>query len=188
VARASQLPDFDPRETVDFISPHFYDVLNEDPSFGTVDDAANNALSRFVSHTQNAIEHAQKGNLYGYLKQVGYAIHYLQDASTPPHTEHGNYAHKLYRLPMHVAFENRVGMPSNLANLHDNYSPEEIPFSSLEFLFHNTALYSVQTENHVTYKNAGEWPAISQRCYDRSVNVTEAYLDYILQYYPKANP
>ena len=186
VARASELPDLDREELVDFNSAHFYDALNEDPSYGTVDDDKNNALSRFLAHTQRAKEIAKTGDREAFLKEVGYAIHYLQDGGTPPHTEHGNYLQKLFRIPMHLAFETgeKHGATPRLDVLRANYTPEEIPFTSLEMLFHNTALYSVQPENHVTYLNVSSWADIQQRCYDRGVNVSKTYLDYILQYMP----
>lgn len=186
VARASELPDLDPKETVDCISPHFYDVLHEDPSFGTINDAANNAMNRFLSHTEAAKQCAKEGNKDSFLKRVGYAVHYLQDAATPPHTEHGNYLHKLFRVPMHKRFEvgKKVGATERLPILREQYVPEEIPFSNIKSLFHNTALFSVQPENHVSYTNVRDWPEIQQRCYDRSVNVTKAFLEYILQFFP----
>jgi hypothetical protein len=177
----------DPNEKVDWLSPHFYDALNEDPSYGTVDDEHNNALSRCVAHTNAALECSKAGNLYGFLKEVGYAVHYLQDGGTPTHTDHGNYFMRLLKLPMHVAFERGkyFGAASRLSELQANYTYEEIPFSSIEMLFHNTALFTVQPENQVTYTNINDWDGIQQRCYDRCVNVTKAYLDYILQYLPK---
>ena len=187
IARASELPDLDYRELEDLNAGHFYDALNEDPSYGTINDAKNNALSRFISHTEKAKKLAKEGKLEDFFKEVGYAIHYLQDGGTPPHTETGNYWQKLWRIPMHTAFERgkKIGATDRLAELKANYTPEEIPFSSLEMLFHNTALFTVQPENHVSYGNKAEWANIQQRCYDRSVNVSKVYLDYILQFIPK---
>ena len=189
LARASELPDLDPKELEDLNSAHFYDVLHEDPSYGTVNDAVNNALSRFLAHTEAAKERSKAGDTDGFLKEVGYAIHYLQDGGTPPHTEHGNYFQKIWRIPMHRAFEKgkNVGTTQRLPILKENYTPEEIPFSSLEMLFHNTALFSAQPENQVSYGNVKEWGGIQQRCYDRSVNVSKAYLNYILQFLPKTD-
>lgn len=187
VARASELPDLDPRELVDLNSAHFYDVLHEDPSYGSVNDAKNNAMSRFLSHTQNAKKAAQKGDIDGFLKAIGYASHYLQDGGTPPHTEHGNYFHKLLRIPMHTDFERgeKRGATARLDILRANFTPEVLPFSTLKMLFHNTALFTVQPENLVRPFNKRKWPEIQQRCFDRCVNATKVYMDYILQYMPK---
>ena len=187
IARASELPDLDPNELTDVNAAHFYDVLHEDPSYGTIDDAVNNALSRCLAHTEKAKEYAKSGDRDAFLKEVGYAVHYLQDASTPLHTEHGSYFKMLLRLPKHIAFERgkNLGATSRLSELRENYTPEELPFSSLEMLFNNTALFSVQPENRVKYTNINSWADIQQRCYDRGVNASKAYLDYILQYLPK---
>ena len=189
LARASELPDLDPKELEDWLSPHFYDALNEDPSYGTVDDDKNNALSRCVAHTNKAIEYGKAGNTYAFLKEVGYAIHYLQDGGTPPHTDHGSYLTMLLRIPMHTAFEKGkgIGASQRLPILKANYTYEDIPFSSVEMLFHNTALFTVQPENQVKYTNSKEWFNIQQRCYDRCVNVTKTYLKYIMQYLPKSS-
>lgn len=184
LGRFSQMPDKDPREVVNFISPHFYDVKNEDPSFGTVNDARNNALSRFLSWTNKA---KKEKNREEFLRKIGYAAHYLQDAATPPHTEHGNYLHKLFRLPLHNLFEKgkNIGASSRLDVLEKNYVYEEIPISSIKSLLHNNALFTVQPENLVKYRNYKKWPEIQQRCYDRSVNSTKAFFDYIMQYLPE---
>ena len=197
LGRCSQMPDVDKREVVDFISPHFYDVLHEDPSFGTVNDARNNAFSRFMTFTRRALK--QK-DMEGFLRNIGYAIHYLQDAATPPHIEHGNYLQKLFRLPMHIQFEKgkKLGASSKLDILIDNYKFEDMSPSSnistkkedipkiVEMLFHNTALFSAQPWNQVKYRNFMKWPEIQQRSFDKGVNATRAYLDLILPYAPKS--
>lgn len=185
LGRFSQMPDKDPREIVDMISPHFYDVLNKDPSFGIRNDVRNNAMSRFLFWTRKA---KKENSRDVFLRKLGYAVHYLQDAGTPPHTEHGNYLHKFFRIPMHKWFENgkNIGASSRLDILEKNFVPEEIPFSSLKSLLQNTALYTVQPENHVKYLNYKKWPEIQQRCYNKSVNTSKAFLDYMLQFIPKA--
>ena len=88
---------------------------------------------------------------------------------------------------MHLAFEkgSKVGATPRLDILRENYTPEEIPFTSLEMLFHNTALFTAQPENHVSYMNVSSWAEIQQRCYDRGVNVSKTYLEYILQFKPE---
>lgn len=187
VARASELPDLDRCELADMNSAHFYDVLNEDPSYGTVNDKKNNAKSKFLFHTRKAKQAAKKNNLEAFLRSIGYAAHYLQDGGTPPHTEHGNYLHKLFRIPMHTDFERgkKRGASSRLDILKKNYEYERLPFSTLEMLFHNTALYTIQPENHVNYLNKRKWSEIQQRCFNRCVNVSKMYFEYILQYLPK---
>ena len=93
LGRFSQMPDLMKESTQDMNSAHFYDVLNpNDPSFGTINDDINNAMSRFLRHTENAFK---KTNREEFLREVGFAAHYLQDAATPPHVENGNYLHKL---------------------------------------------------------------------------------------------
>ena len=141
-------------------------------------------MSKFLEHTSRAFNSTKRED---FIKAIGFAVHYLQDASTPPHTEHGNYLHKLYRLPMHILFEKgkKLGTSNRLEILNRNYTPEEIPFSTLKSLFHNTALFTVQRENKVNYKNINKWFAIQQRCYNRTVNASKAYLNYMLQYIPK---
>ena len=184
LGRFSQMPDVDPRELVDMISPHFYDVLHPDPCFGTKNDARNNALSRFMSFSRKALKSKDRET---FLRHMGYAAHYLQDVSTPPHTEHGNYAHKLYRVPMHKMFEKWApfGASTRLDSLVKNFVPEEVPFSTLQSLLHNTALYTVQPENKVRYYNISKWSKKQQRCFNKGVNATKAYFDYMLQYIPK---
>ena len=208
-AQCSKLPDLIKEERQDFLAPHFYDALNEDPCFGTVNDKINNAMSRFLIHNKKAMEAAKQGNRDLFLREVGYAAHYLQDGATPPHTEHGNYVHKLFRVPMHTLFEKgkRVGANARLNTLRQNYKPEEqhfegiakvfhniqrkskfeeLPLNILASFFHNNALFSVQKENQVRYRNIKKWFGIQQRCYDRSVNSTKAYFEYIMKYIPKA--
>ena len=209
MAQCSKLPDLIKEERQDFLAPHFYDALNEDPCFGTVNDEINNALSRFLMHNKKAMDAAKEGNRDLFLRETGYAAHYLQDGATPPHTEHGNYAHKFFRIPMHRLFERgkHIGTNDRLDILKKNYKYEKLPFamlaqtfhdiqrkSQIEELplnilagfFHNNALFSVQTENQVRYNNFSKWKGIQQRCFDRSVNSTKAYFEYIMRYIPKA--
>ena len=186
LGRFSQMPDLMKEELRDMNSGHFYDVLHEDPSFGIINDKKNNALYRFLEHTGKALKRENREN---FLREIGYAVHYLQDATTPPHTEHGNYFHKFFRIPMHTSFEKgkKYGASSRLKQLTNDYTYEEIPFNSLKSLLHNTALFSVQSENQVNYLNKKSWYEIQSRCFNRSVNVSKAYLDYILQFIPPAN-
>ena len=89
------------------------------------------------------------------MREVGYAVHYLQDVATPPHVEHGNYLQKIFRIPMHTSFEKgkEIGASSRLDILNGNCCEEEIPFSSLKSLCHNNALFAVQPENTIKYTN-----------------------------------
>ena len=144
-------------------------------------------MSRFLRHDMRAKRATKKNNMDVFLREIGYAAHYLQDGGTPPHTEHGNYFHKLYRLPMHIAFERgkRFGATSRLETLVGNLVREDVPFSTLKMLFHNTALFTVQPENLVRYYNVHKWAGIQQRCFNRSVNATAAYMNHVLQFMPK---
>lgn len=185
MGRFSQMPDLIKEELEDMNSAHFYDVLSEDPSFGTKNDLKNNALSKFLVHTNKALEHTADRDEF--LKEVGFAAHYLQDAATPPHTEHGNYLEKLLKIPLHTQFERGKvhGASSKLDELTKNYVYERLPFSNLTTLFHNTALFSVQPENKVTYTNVKKWGEIQQNCFNRAVNATKTYFDYMMQFLPK---
>lgn len=185
LGRFSQMPDLIKESTQDMNSAHFYDVLNpKDPSFGTKNDEINNAMSRFLKHTENALKQTDRDE---FLREIGYATHYLQDAATPPHVENGNYLHKLYRLPLHYMFEKgrKRGACNKTDELLKNYKPQEISFNSLEQLFHNTALFAVQKENQVNYNNLKKWFGIQQRCFNRSIDATKVYLEHMLQYLPK---
>jgi hypothetical protein len=174
-------------EIQDCISPHFYDVMHEDPSFGTVNDEINNALSRFIMHHERAIEASKKHDRDLFLREMGYAAHYLQDAATPPHTEHGNYLHKLFRVPMHQMFEKskRYGAKYKTDVFIKNHKYDNIPCSNFAALLHNNALFTVQPENFVRYFNIAKWPDIQQRCFDRSVNSSRTYFKEMIKYLPK---
>ena len=185
LARFSQMPDVDLRETTDWISPHFIDIkyIEKDPCFGTKNDAKNNALSRFLRWSKKA---AREKDRETFLRNLGYAVHYLQDAATPPHTEHGNYLHKLFRAPMHKWFEKgkTLGMTSKLELLSSNYVPKRREFKDLKKLFMDTAYFSVRPENRVRYTNIPKWGGIQQRCFNETLDVTKMYLDYMLKFLP----
>ena len=187
VSQFSKMPDLMSEELEDMNSAHFYDVLHEDPSFGKKNDEKNNALSKFLYHNSKAEEAINTGKREIALREAGYAAHYLQDGATPPHVEHGNYLHKLFRLPMHISFERgkKYGVSSRLNFLINHFIPEDIHFSNLKSLFHNTALYTVQTENHVSYSNKKLWPKIAQRTFNRGVNASKAYFQYIFSKFPQ---
>lgn len=184
LGKYSQMPDLIKEELKDLNSAHFYDVYSKDTSYGILSEDTNNAFSKFLTHTKNALKQKDRDS---FLKYVGYASHYLQDASTPPHAEHGNYFHKLYRLPMHMMFEkgNKIGTNARLDELAKDYKYENLTCPNLETLFHKTALHSVKEENKVGYDNIKEWKGIQQRSYNQSVNATKAYLEHILKYIPQ---
>ena len=187
VSQCSKIPDLDRLELEDFNAAHFYDALNEDPSYGRKNDDKNNALSKFLYHNGESEKASKVGNRELALREAGYAAHYLQDAATPPHVEHGNYFHKFFRLLMHKDFEKgkKYGVRTRLPFLIDHYVKEEIPFSNLASLLHNTALYTVQPENHASYSNKKLWPRIEQRTFNRGVNATVAYFEYIFAKLPR---
>lgn len=180
----SQLPDLEKESTQDFGSAHFFDVLNKDPSFGTKNDEINNAMSRFLAHSEKALQETKRED---FLREIGYAAHYLQDAATPPHVENGNYLHKLYRLPMHLMFERgtKHGAKGKTDSILKNYIPTDTSFVSLKQLFHDTANFAVQKENKVEYNNIKKWFGIQQKCIYRSVDATRSYFDYMLKFLPK---
>jgi len=187
VGEHSKDPDIMRKERVDVSARHFIDILHEDPSFGMVNDDLNNALSAFINHNREAVEAAKAGNREQFLLKMAHAVHYLQDASTPMHVDHGNYFTMLLRLPMHLQFERgkKLGASSRLNILEKGYVYEELPVTSLESLLNNTAYYAVQPENRVKYTNVKKWFEIQQRCVNRGINASKAYFDFILKYLPK---
>ena len=78
-----------------------------------------------------------------------------------------------------------VGASKRLDILKKGYIPQDVSCSSIKALFHNTALYTVRRENHVGYTNILKWDEIQQRCYNRGVNASKAYFDYMMDYLPK---
>jgi len=186
LSRFSQMPDLIKEEMQDMGSAHFFDVLNKDPSFGTVNDEKNNALSKFLAYTKSAMEQKDRE---AFLKDVGFAAHYLQDAATPPHTENGNYLHKLYRLPMHILFEKgkNLGTTAKLDELKKSYNPNTVEFSGFEALLRDTAMHSVRKENRVGYDNISRWGEIQQRCVHKGIDVTKAYLQEMFKFLPATN-
>lgn len=179
----SQMPDLDNEAKQDFGSAHFFDVLSKDPSFGTINDEKNNAMSRFLAHSEKALQSAKRED---FIREIGYASHYLQDATTPPHVENGNYLHKLYRLPMHYMFERGLinGAKGKTGKFLESYTPTELPLLSLKQLFQDAAMFAVQKENRVGYDNIRKWARIQQNCFNRSVDVTRSYFDYMLKFLP----
>lgn len=203
VSRCSEIPDLLKPELVDMSSGHFYNPLNIDPSFGTVNDFKNNALSRCLKHSREALKTNDREL---FLRKIGYAAHYLQDASTPPHVEGGNYAQKFFRLPMHIQYEKgkKHGELARLNEILSKYRYEPMPYSNtheiqylhgrkkinktlenIKSLFHNLALYSAQPENHVRYTNIKEWSGIQDRTIAKGINATRVYFEYMLQFIPK---
>ena len=185
LSRYSQMPDMDKRECEDWLSPHFIDPNHSDPSVGTVNDKRNNALSRFRRHNSNAVKSARNGDWEGFLRSVGYATHYLQDAGTPMHTEKGSYFKMILRIPKHRMFEKgkKCGEVANLGKLKENYTYEKLEYNPKDKneLLMDTARYSSSPQNKVKYTNKSKWPEIQQNCFDKTVNATKAYLNYMLE-------
>ena len=79
----------------------------------------------------------------------------------------------------------KFGASYKTEELLKNYKPQEFSFSTLKALFHNTALFAAEKENRVNYDNIKTWLGIQQRCFNRSIDATKAYFDYMLQHLPK---
>ena len=186
LGRFSQMPDFCKEELGDLNSSHFFFPYGKKKSFTLKKDSENNAFDKFKYHVNNALK---ESNREKFLREIGYAVHYLQDVSTPLHTEQGGILQKFFKFPIHVKFEKGefIGASSRLQILKKQYSPEKLKFSNLQVLFYNTALFSSRPENKVKYTNKNEWFGIQQRCFNRGVDASREFFKFILRYLPAKN-
>lgn len=184
LGRFSQMPDFNADELGDLNSSHFFFPFADKRSYTLKKNSGNNAMEKFVYHINNAFKELDREK---FLREVGYAVHYLQDVSTPLHTEQGGIFQKFLKLPVHRKFERgkSIGASSRLSVLKGNYSPTKLRFANLERLFFDTAFYSCNPKNKVKIINLSKWAEIQQRCFNRGIDASREFFDYMLPFCPK---
>lgn len=170
IARYSQMPDFCKEELGFHCNTHFYFPNSKSKSFG-LNTEKNNALQMFKDHVNAAIFCVKETD---FLKQAGYAMHYLQDITVPLHTNSDNLIKQILKYKLHREFERgeKFGANSHLQELKENYKPDDITYTSIVELFKDTALFSnsPQLQPHTSNKSA--WKDIQQTCFNRGVTVT----------------
>lgn len=177
LSRYSQMPDFDKKERGYFCNTHFFfPNSTEGVSFGKGADRYNNAYSRFKELLQRSILSHNKDD---FLKYMGYTVHYLQDMSTPLHTESGGLIQKVLKYKTHKDFERgkKYGATANIAKLKNEYKPESVNFSSLLDLFIGTSIFSSRPEFKVSMFNKKEWARIQQACFNKGVDTSRELFD-----------
>lgn len=178
LARYSQIPDFDKAEIGYRNNTHFYFVNSKKKSFGK-NNSRNNAFNQFKEHVTAALV-TKDDNVF--IKQAGYAMHYLQDMSVPLHTEKGGIFHKIIKYKLHSNFERKTkyGALSNMRKLIENYKHENINFTTFLDLFKNTAIFSQNPNLKVSCFNKKKWYSIQQECFNMGVNTTREFFEKLL--------
>ena len=82
---------------------HFYNPATELNFMGEKESA----LTKFIKHYNAAITNYKTGYTTEAFQEFGRSVHFLEDLSTPVHTNYENFMDAGIKLSMHVEFENR---------------------------------------------------------------------------------
>ncbi len=94
-------PDED--ETEGGFKWHFYNPATELNFMGEKESA----LTKFIKHYNAAIENYKTGYTTEAFQEFGRSLHFVEDLSTPVHTNYENFMDAGMKLSMHVEFEKR---------------------------------------------------------------------------------
>ena len=162
---------------------HFYFPYGKTKSFGK-EPEENNALKKFIEHYRQAFKTEGRKD---FLKEVAYALHFLQDAGTPVHTEESNFLKKIRDFYLHKNFERgeKYGAASRHNQLLAGYQPQKIDFLKLDNLFIDTAKFSAQAKYRVSRFNKSKWANIQQECFNYGVSASKEFIDFMMNFLPK---
>lgn len=179
LARYSQMPDLSKKERGFYNNTHFFFPNKKNKSFGFGKNKYNNALAMFKEHYQNALIAKNKED---FLRNTGYALHYLQDVSVPLHTQSGSIIHKIFNYTKHGIFEKgkKSGATAKLHILKQNFKKEDLTYNSLIDLFVDTANFSQKPEFKVSWFNKNKWPYIQQECFNKGTNITRIFIEKLM--------
>jgi len=183
LASFSKIPDEINTEKGYYNNAHFFFPCSKEKSFGKKSEK-NNALAKFIEHYKNAFK---QDNRKDFLYETGCALHFLQDANTPVHTEKGTLFSKIRDYYLHRNFERgkTYGAESKLDKFVHNYKPKKIDFLKLDDLFINTARFSAQTKFRVSRFNKSKWESIQQECFNYGISATKEFIDFMMNFLPK---
>ncbi len=176
LARFCQMPDSMKSELGFYHNTHFFFPDSKKSSFGFND--SENAYDRFNRHVIDAVEPLDRDD---FLRNTGYALHYLQDVSMPMHTEAGGIFQKMRDFYLHKNFEagKKFGATPHLEELKAGYTPHRIETRSVRKIFLDTARYSSQFK--VSRFNKKDWLKIQQDCFNYGVDATRAFVASIIK-------
>ena len=183
-ARCATLPDFQKSKLGWRNNAHFFFPNSKQKSYGFGANGKNNGLTRFLYYVEKAKTALTRDEQ---LRNCGYAMHYLQDADTPVHTQKGGILHKMFKVKLHTSFERHPiwGATAHLSELQRDYIPQKVEFKTLEQLFYNTACFSSQPHLQPKYYNKKNWINIQHECYNHGVDVCREFMKYMMKYIKK---
>jgi hypothetical protein len=117
------------------------------------------------------------------MKEIGMALHYLQDMTVPMHTKRESFAKKILDYYLHINFEmgKRMGALKRQDLLAENYIPQSVGHRVMfDDLFLSNVIFSRNSALQVRRTNKTDWPDIQQKCFDRAVDSTAAFLKKLL--------
>lgn len=94
-------PDED--ETEGAFKYHFYNAATERNYMGET----TSALTKFHSHYKNALDAYRWGDSDKMWEELARSLHFLEDLSTPVHTNYQISTDAVLKFPLHIKFENR---------------------------------------------------------------------------------
>ena len=176
LARFSQMPDFIKSELGFHNDTHFFFPDSNRSSFGF--NRKENAFFQYKKHIVNAMSPLNKED---FLRNTGYALHYLQDVSMPMHTERSGLLAKIRDYYLHKNFEagKKLGATAHIEELKTGSIPNRIETQSVRRIFLDTARYSSQFK--VSRFNKKDWLKIQQDCFNLGVDATRAFVTSIIK-------
>lgn len=179
IADGTMLPDLLKSETGFVTSRHFFfrsEHNKVNSSFGP-NSYKNNAKIAFYEHLVRAFDNYSPENM---PKEIGMALHFLQDMTVPMHTRRQTFFGKGVDFFMHRNFEKQ--MLINHEQLAENYTPgfkeiEEHVNAGLSRKPHLRVFsyahdFSSQPERQITRRNKKDWAEIQQEIFNRAVDST----------------
>lgn len=179
IADGSMLPDLLKSETGFVTNRHFFFMPENNrtnSSFGP-NWQKNNAKTAYCDHLMKGLSGFRTENM---PKEIGMALHFLQDMTVPMHTRRQTFFGKGIDFFMHKNFE--LDILKNQNELAKNYIPgfQKADNSAPHIgIFHSAHNFSSQPEMQITRSSKKDWAKIQQEIFNNAVDATVVELKTI---------
>lgn len=171
ISLASLLPDT--KEVGFLFAGHFYHAIDGDNYLGST---SNTALTNCTSHFNQAVSAAKAGNMDVAYEQIGWALHYIQDAGEPHHAANIvnipliKTAHEDFETYVDDRIDTYINLISSAYGFNANYSYAIARRNSVGYFVKGTATMAYNYRNMVNNaSDTSQWNSVARVTVPNSV-------------------
>lgn len=182
ISTYAEQPDYDEKVFVN--DNHFYS-MRTGKSYLNQDDTA---LSRFLSHTQRALNFCKEGNKDQGFRELGRACHFLEEFGQPNHVTTDTMKDAITTFKTHLQFEDYAGKYQDrilqLLTITLKKNKDEDFEDDIKAMALSLGKKSMNYEKEVKAIHNTEWYKVSRNCLH---NTTQTVTDFLNRFLEEIN-